>query len=56
MLAGIGIGAMTTADIRSAVKIRYVVDPDPERHEKYQPLKTYFAELYKRNMDIMHAL
>ena len=56
MLAGIGIGAMTTADIRKAVRIKYTVEPDPEKHEKYQPLKQYFAELYKRNADIMHAL
>lgn len=56
MLAGMGIGAMTTADIKKAVKIKYVVDPDPEKHEKYGPMKRYFAELYKRNADIMHEL
>ena len=56
MLAGIGIGAMTTADIKKAVKVKYVVEPDPEKHEKYRSLKPLFAELYKRNADIMHAL
>ena len=56
MLAGIGIGALSTADIKKAVKVRYVVDPDPEKHEKYRPMKQYFAEIYKRNADIMHAL
>ena len=56
MLAGVGIGAMTLADIRKAVKIRTVVEPDPEKHEVYQPLKSFYAELYRRNADIMHAL
>lgn len=56
MLAGIGIGAMTPEDIRKAVKVKYVVEPDMEKHAAYEPLKKHFAELYKRNMDIMHAL
>ena len=56
MLAGIGIGAMTTADIKNAVKARYVTEPDMAKHAQYEPLKKHFAELYKRNVDIMHAL
>ena len=56
MLAGIGIRAMTTADIKKAVKIKYVVEPDPEKHEKYARIKPLFAELYRRNADIMHSL
>ena len=56
MLAGIGIGAMTTADIKNAVKARYVTEPDMAKHAQYEPMKKHFAELYKRNVDIMHAL
>jgi len=56
MLAGIGIGAMTVADIKKAVKAKYVTEPDMEKHAQYEPMKKHFAELYKRNADIMHEL
>ena len=56
MLAGIGIGALTPQDIKRVVKIKYVTEPAPEKAALYQPMKKHFAELYRRNADIMHAL
>ncbi|MBQ8555315.1 MAG: sugar kinase, partial [Clostridia bacterium] len=56
MLAGIGIGALTPADIKKVVKHKYTTEPDMEKHAKYEPMKKHFAELYKRNADIMHDL
>lgn len=56
MLAGIGIGALTPQDIKRVVKIKYVTEPTPEKAAVYQPMKKHFAELYRRNADIMHAL
>lgn len=56
MLAGIGIGAMTPEQIKKIVKIKYVTEPDAEKAAVYQPMKKHYAELYRRNADIMHAL
>lgn len=56
MLAGVGIGALTAADIKKIVKVKYVTEPNMANHAQYEPMKKHFAELYKRNADIMHQL
>lgn len=57
LLAGLGIGLIAKpADIKAMIYHRYAAEPNPVTHAVYEPLKRYFAQLYQRNKDIMHAL
>ena len=57
LLAGLGIGVISSPQvIKDMVKIKYVVEPDPERHAAYAPYKEMYRELYARTKDIMHRL
>ena len=56
MLAGIGIGVLKPEDIKKIVKIKTVIEPDPERHAAYAKYRELYRELYERTKDIMHEL
>ena len=57
LLAGLGIGAIASpVQIKELVRIKYATEPNMANHRAYQPYKEYYAELYMRNKDIMHAL
>lgn len=57
LLAGLGIGSIAQpSDIKKIIKIRYSTTPNAEHHAAYADYKRYFAQLYERNRDIMHAL
>lgn len=57
LLAGLGIGLIKKpADIKGMIRHRYTTQPNAGNHARYAPLKRYYAELYQRNKDIMHAL
>ncbi len=43
-------------ELRSAIRIARVVEPDMESYGKYQKYKKIFGELYERNKDLMHQL
>ncbi len=56
-MAGLGTGLIeSTEAIKNMIKIRYVTEPNPEHRELYDSRKISFAELYRRNRDIMHQL
>lgn len=57
LLAGLGIGLIKKpTDIKEMVRHRYTTQPRADRQAVYVPLKRFYAELYQRNKDIMHAL
>lgn len=57
LLAGLGIGVISSPQaIKDMVKVKYVVEPDPERHAAYAPYKEMYRELYAGTKDIMHRL
>jgi len=57
LMAGLGIGAIKKPeDIESLIKIKYIVEPDLNKYEKYKEYKEIYKELYLRNKDIMHKL
>lgn len=57
LLAGLGTGLIENPlKIKEIVQTLYEKAPDGKNHERYQKLKAYYAELYTRNKDIMHAL
>lgn len=57
LLAGLGTGLIKQpSDIKAMINQRYTTEPNPKNHEIYAPLKQYFAQIYQRNKDIMHAL
>ncbi len=57
LMAGLGTGAIASpAEIKKMVKVKYVTEPDPERHAQYAPYKELYQQLYQRNRDLMHKL
>ena len=57
LMAGLGIGVIDSPEeIRKMVKVKYVTEPDPVKHEQYAKYKRIFNELYERNNDLMHEL
>lgn len=57
LMAGLAIGSIESPEkIKELVKIKDVVKPDPENHQKYEKYKNIYEELYRRNADLMHQL
>ena len=57
LMAGLAVGAISAPeDISELVKIKYITEPDMEKHEKYREYKEIYRELYERNKDLMHRL
>ena len=57
LLAGLGTGIIQNPlQIKEIVRTLYEKTPNAENHIQYQRLKSFYAELYTRNKDIMHAL
>lgn len=57
LLAGLGTGLIPTpAAIKGMIRTRYTTEPDMEKHAQYARLKKHYADLYRRNKDIMHDL
>jgi xylulokinase len=56
-LAGVGVGLFPgMADIAKWVKIKQVVKPNPEAHERYQGYYSIYRELYTSTAHLMHRL
>ncbi|MDI9484786.1 MAG: FGGY-family carbohydrate kinase [Bacillota bacterium] len=57
MLAALGVGIIDSPrEIKKWIEVDYVTEPNPEHRELYDRNKKHFAELYKLNKHIMHAL
>lgn len=57
LMAGLAIGAIESPEkIKELVKVKYVVEPDPVKHEQYSKYYEIFKKLYENNKDLMHQL
>lgn len=57
LMAGLGIGAISSpVEIKKMVKVKYITEPDMDRHARYGPYKEIYRTLYQRNQDLMHRL
>jgi xylulokinase len=55
-LAGLVAGILNKDDLNSWVKPAYIIEPDPERSQQYQPFYRNYLSLYGATKDIVHDL
>lgn len=57
LMAAMAIGAVSSVEeLKSLIKVKHIIKPDMEKHQKYQELLKIYIELYERNKDLMHQI
>ncbi|MPM32607.1 Xylulose kinase [bioreactor metagenome] len=57
LMAGLAVGSIPNPDsIGSLIQIQDVIQPDWDRHKRYQKYLKIYSDLYQRNSDLMHQL
>lgn len=57
LMAGLAVGSIPGPDsIGRLIQIQDVIQPDWDRHKRYQKYLKIYSDLYQRNSDLMHQL
>jgi xylulokinase len=57
LMAGVGAGVYHSLDeIQDWIEYGEELQPDPEKHRRYQPLYEIYRQLYEQTQDLMHKL
>ena len=55
-LAGLSANILKREDLTNWVRPGYLIDPDPARHEQYEPIYQQYLKLYENTRSIIYSL